>query len=585
MCLGSCVWGGMSASSSSLTSVLCPSRGQIETSSISENGDVVAAPFREMALWSRSDGRLTLTLEGDLLKQTVYYIRLIVKNPTTPVGDQTVTLSATLSSTRSGTPCTSCGRSVSFIETGAFRIVQPSSAFTVEKTWYESCSTAEYTVTGTFTGTVLADCTAGQTYIVPIADIDPDTKIVQADSTSFTVSACDENPLVFATVAKWSRTSGLTLSLNKTILDPDYCGASGATPIAIESFTGSKQYTLKECLNNPIQTLTPHKVCFKLEFSCPPPPANPVTLPEPVCVANALLDADSAKTLSDLSVLKNYIDQMQQAIDMQDSGTYSARQVSAMNIVNGLITSNQNIVELRTALESPSNPKELTANILKKIEAEAKDLTASAEELQTRIAKLSSQNCEFITASITQSNPYPCHLNTLTVSFSTSKKMKKGTKVTMEGLTGTNTDSTTTMRISGASVAAGSLEGTAEWKQTQGIIAVVLGKDMQTAGDVYSFSFEITNPSVEGVGRSTRLLRGAATVKIYANNICKASSLMQNDKSTCLFSKEQIYGARPGDAAPLVVLRPKMMTKKIGQSSPFAGCVSFAHAMDDCASV
>jgi len=531
----------MSASSSSLTSVLCPSRGQIETSSISENGDVVAAPFREMALWSRSDGRLTLTLEGDLLKQTDYYIRLIVKNPTTPVGDQTVTLSATLSSTRSGTPCTSCGRSVSFIETGAFRIVQPSSAFTVEKTWYESCSTAEYTVTGTFTGTVLADCTAGQTYIVPIADIDPDTKIVQADSTSFTVSACDENPLVFATVAKWSRTSGLTLSLNKTILDPDYCGASGATPIAIESFTGSKQYTLKECLNNPIQTLTPHKVCFKLEFSCPPPPANPVTLPEPVCVANALLDADSAKTLSDLSVLKNYIDQMQQAIDMQDSGTYSARQVSAMNTANGLITSNQNIVELRTALESPSNPKELTANILKKIEAEAKDLTASAEELQTRIAKLSSQNCEFITASITQSNPYPCHLNTLTVSFSTSKKMKKGTKVTMEGLT--------------------------------------------TAGDVYSFSFEITNPSVEGVGRSTRLLRGAATVKIYANNICKASSLMQNDKSTCLFSKEQIYGARPGDAAPLVVLRPKMMTKKIGQSSPFAGCVSFAHAMDDCASV
>ena len=578
MCLGSCVWGGMSASSSSLTSVLCPSRGQIETS----------PEIREMALWSRSDGKLTLTLERDLLKQTDYFIKLIVQNPTSrPTGgDQEVTLSATLASRRSGMPCTSCGLPVSLVKVGNFSIVQPSAAFYVERKWYECCSTAEYIVTGAFSGTVLADCTAGQTYIVPIADIDPDTKIVQADSTSFTVSACDENPLVFATVAKWSRTSGLTLSLNKTILEPDYCGASGATPIAIESFTGSKQYTLKECLNNPIQTLTPHKVCFKLEHSCPS--SNSTTLPEPVCVADALSDADSAKTLSDLSVLKNYIDQMQQAIDMQDSGTYSARQVSAMNTANGLITSNQNIVELRTALsslESPSNPKELTANILKKIEAEAKDLTASAEELQTRIAKLSSQNCEFITASITQSNPYPCHLNTLTVSFSTSKKMKKGTKVTMEGLTGTNTVSTTTMRISGASVAAGSLEGTAEWKQTQGIIAVVLGKDMQTAGDVYSFSFEITNPSVEGVGRSTRLLRGAATVRIYANNICKASSLMQNDKSTCLFSKEQIYGARPGDAAPLVVLRPKMMTKKIGQSSPFAGCVSFAHAMDDCASV
>jgi hypothetical protein len=451
-----------------------------------------------MALWSRSDGKLTLTLEHDLVKQTDYFIRLIVKNPTSrPTGGaQNVTLSATLASKQSVAPCTSCGRSVLFSKTGVFSIVQPSAAFDVEKQWYECCSTAEYIVTGAFSGTVLADCTAGLFYNIPIASIDPDTKIVEADSTSFTVSACDDNPLVFSTVAKWSRTAGLTLSLNKTVLDPGYCVESGATPTAIRSFTNSKQYTLKECLNNPIMTLTQHKVCFKLEHSCPS--SNPTTLPEPVCVADALLDADSAAD---------------------------------------------------------------------------------------RIAKLSSQCCEFITASITQSNPYPCHLNTLAISFSTSKRMKKGTKVTIEGLTGTNTLSTTTMRISGASVAAGGLEGTAEWRQTQGIVAVVLGKDMQTAGDVYSFSFEITNPSVEGVGKSTRLLRGAATVRIYANNICKTSSVMQNDKSTCLFSIAQIYGARPGDAAPLVVLRPKMMTKKIGQSSPFAGCVSFAHAMDDCASV
>jgi len=47
---------------------------------------------------------------------------------------------------------------------------------------------------------------------------------------------------------------------------------------------------------------------------------------------------------------------------------------------------------------------------------------------------------------------------------------------------------------------------------------------------------------------------------------------MKNDVVTCLFKESKIYGARPGDAAPLVVLRGKMLTAKIGQSSPFAGC-------------
>lgn len=466
----------MCASSCSLTFLLSSCHPQIETS----------MGIRKLALWSRSTGILTLTLEKDLTAQTNHVIRLIVKNPTSRPGggDQGVTLSATLVSKRSGSSCAFCGRPVSFVKPVVFTIVQPSASFIVSSTWYESCSTADYEVTATFASTVLANCTAGLNYLVPIQNIDPETKIIEADSTRFMVSACDGDPLfVFASVAQWSRTAGLSLSLNKTVLHPNYC--NGATQTAINEFDTS--YTLSECLNNPIQTLTAHKVCFKLEVNCPLPPNKPATSTELVCVADSLI------------------------------------------------------------LPSDSNEE--------------------------------SQDCEFIIASITQSNPYPCHLNTLTVSFSTSKRMKRGTKVTIEGLTGTNTASTATLRISGASVANGGLEASADWKQTEGIVAVVLGQDMQTAKDVYSFSFEITNPSVEGAGKSTRLLRDAATVKIYANSICKASSVMQNDRSTCLFSIAQIYGARPGDAAPLVVLRPKMLTKKIGQSTPFAGCVSFKNCV------
>jgi hypothetical protein len=58
--------------------------------------------------------------------------------------------------------------------------------------------------------------------------------------------------------------------------------------------------------------------------------------------------------------------------------------MSATNTVDPLITSDQNKDALRTALGSPAKPKELTADILKTIEADAK---GGSEGLKNRIAK------------------------------------------------------------------------------------------------------------------------------------------------------------------------------------------------------
>lgn len=49
---------------------------------------------------------------------------------------------------------------------------------------------------------------------------------------------------------------------------------------------------------------------------------------------------------------------------------------------------------------------------------------------------------------------------------------------------------------------------------------------------------------------------------------------LYNDVETCLYTEGGIYGARPGDAAPLVVFRPMWLAKDIGQSSPYPGCTN-----------
>jgi len=167
----------------------------------------------------------------------------------------------------------------------------------------------------------------------------------------------------------------------------------------------------------------------------------------------------------------------------------------------------------------------------------------------------------------------------ITLSFSTSLRMKMGTTVVFDGFTGTKTLDNANMQIAGSSVSSvgaadSDLNPVAIWQQS-GSLSAVLDRDTPDDYRVYSLHFELTNPTAEDdATKSTRLLRGAARIRVVASNICKQRTTMKNDEATCLFSEHGIYGARPGDAAPLVVLRGKMLTKKIGQSSAFAGCIN-----------
>ena len=95
------------------------------------------------------------------------------------------------------------------------------------------------------------------------------------------------------------------------------------------------------------------------------------------------VDADSKTTLSELATLKTYIDEMQHAIDTGAEDVWAARRLSATASADRLITSDANKEALKTGLNSPSKPKEMTADVVKSIEDEAK---AGASGLNARMA-------------------------------------------------------------------------------------------------------------------------------------------------------------------------------------------------------
>jgi hypothetical protein len=53
--------------------------------------------------------------------------------------------------------------------------------------------------------------------------------------------------------------------------------------------------------------------------------------------------------------------------------------------------------------------------------------------------------------------------------------------------------------------------------------------------------------------------------------VCIDKTPLYNDDTTDLYSEAGVYGARAGDAAPMVVFRQMWLEKSIGQSTPYPG--------------
>ena len=98
------------------------------------------------------------------------------------------------------------------------------------------------------------------------------------------------------------------------------------------------------------------------------------------------IGTDSEKTLSGVTTLRTYIDEMQNAIDTGAESVYAERLMSASEVAESLPIREQSKNVLRAGIKSPAKPKDMTADILNSIEEEAK---SGAAGLQARLTSVS----------------------------------------------------------------------------------------------------------------------------------------------------------------------------------------------------
>mmetsp|Transcript_33626 Transcript_33626/g.52322 ORF Transcript_33626/g.52322 Transcript_33626/m.52322 type:complete len:486 (+) Transcript_33626:1-1458(+) len=104
----------------------------------------------------------------------------------------------------------------------------------------------------------------------------------------------------------------------------------------------------------------------------------------------------------------------------------------------------------------------------------------------------------FLTAKIRQSDPRPGAINTLTITFSLTIALEgeRGQRIIVSGLTGSQTLDTEELALKdvGASGVEEVLGSQARWRRVPGVLEIgVIGASVP--GAVYSFSFELLNPS------------------------------------------------------------------------------------------
>ena len=333
---------------------------------------------------------------------------------------------------------------------------------------YSRCNPqVEYTITGDFSSSVLSACGA-LTYTIPVVEIDPNDKIT-TPSQNITVQACTAgSEMVFEKTAFWSTENGLTLTLASTVLGSSYCSSAET---ALENFETA---VAQECVDPPPAGLSDKKVCFTLTHMCPAPPdcdtaakrlsdecvahcagenaereecgGAGVTEPEPECVDNVLVVVESFSVLTAGCVTLNLTGADKHALQtalvatLNNLSSDEASSLRGYPVESVLISTDRTQGSLEVAVRSTddiwlsSNLKtavrlavsgaytsaiaSLTSNsavleALKVCSAAGGVTTAagSSSAGSSGTPTVSSTGCQFMTATVAQSNPYPCALN------------------------------------------------------------------------------------------------------------------------------------------------------------------------------
>ena len=180
---------------------------------------------------------------------------------------------------------------------------------------------------------------------------------------------------------------------------------------------------------------------------------------------------------------------------------------------------------------------------------------ATGDDSQTHIARpggsplpnvravLHVHGAAFSVARIAQTNPYPSSANTIHVTFAANVRFDSQAVLTVSGLRGYTTPSTTALSVAQPS-AQNNLAATATWQRHTGSLAVAFTQATSEFAE-YSFSVALVNPAA-GQHYS------AATPRLATSGVSIASTPMDREERQLLTS---ISHSLPGDAAPPQVRR------------------------------
>lgn len=156
--------------------------------------------------------------------------------------------------------------------------------------------------------------------------------------------------------------------------------------------------------------------------------------------------------------------------------------------------------------------------------------------------------------------------NTLSVTLSPNHDLIGPGSVTLAGLTGTQTNSSSALGVwdAGAGEFAAAFSASAQWMQDTGtlVLSLVAGGGLQ-AGSSYTFSFQVRNPSVA---------QASPTIRVSAvGSAPGGGSLIFSPAEVTRDPTQEPYGLR---RSPLHVDTPAFVVKQMAQSTPYPGATN-----------